>query len=108
VHLSTNLDPIHLLKKTQEIEKGIGRGKKSQGTEYKNRVIDIDLLTYNNLTIDSFCLAIPHPHLTKRRFVLLPFADMAPNLLLPYSSQSIENNLLHCEDRLWCKKIKEK
>ena len=103
VHLKTSLDPLALLKKTQEIEKGMGRLEKSKGSEYHNRVIDIDILTYNDATIDSLALTIPHPLLTKRRFVLLPLIDLAPGLILPYSSQSIEKHLSLCEDDLECK-----
>lgn len=102
VHLKTSLDPLSLLQKTQEIEKVMGRLEKTKGNEYQNRVIDIDILTYNYVTIDSLILTIPHPLLTKRRFVLLPFLDLAPRFLLPYDSQSIEKHLLSCEDDLEC------
>ena len=103
VHLKTSLDPLSLLQKTQEIEKAVGRLHKSKGNEYQNRVIDIDILTYNHATIDSLILTIPHPFLTKRRFVLLPLLDLAPRFSLPYDSQSIEKHLLWCEDDLECK-----
>jgi len=102
VHVKTGLAPIQLLKKVQEIELGMGRLEKSRGGQYQNRVIDIDILTYNNATIDSLCLTIPHPLLTNRKFVLLPFVDLAPEFCLPYSLKSIKNDLQECQDELEC------
>jgi len=100
--VKTGLAPIQLLKKVQEIELGMGRLEKSRGGQYQNRVIDIDILTYNNATIDSLCLTIPHPLLTNRKFVLLPFVDLAPEFCLPYSLKSIKNDLQECQDELEC------
>ena len=108
VHVNTSLTPTLILKKVQEIEIGMGRLEKSNGGEYQNRVIDIDILTYNSLTIDSLCLIIPHPLLTKRRFVLLPFVDLARDYCLPYSLKSIESHLLQCEDELECALFEKK
>ena len=105
VELKTDLEPADLLQKTQEIEKEIGRLKNSNEFFYQNRVIDIDILTYNETTINSEILTIPHPLLTKRRFVLMPFIDLAPDIQLPYSSYSIEKCLLLCEDSLRCERF---
>jgi|GEM_PF-369225 len=102
VHIKTTLDPFLLLQRTQEIEKEMGRAEKSTGKLYENRMIDIDILTFNLTTINSKTLAIPHPMLTNRRFVLLPFSDLAPHFQLPYSLYSIEKHLAVCEDYLQC------
>tara|TARA_B110000046_G_scaffold15690_1_gene15043 strand:+ start:58007 stop:58528 length:522 start_codon:yes stop_codon:yes gene_type:complete len=105
VHIRTNLQPHQLLIKTQGIEREMGRDRKSRGKGYQNRVIDIDILTHGNATVDSNGLTIPHPLIARRRFVLLPLSDLAPELILPYSSESIRKSLSTCEDSLTCTKF---
>lgn len=75
--LETPLSPLDLLHLTQGIEKEMGRGSKSDG-EYHDRVIDIDILLYGGEVIDVPGLAVPHPLMHKRGFVLRPLAEIAP------------------------------
>jgi 2-amino-4-hydroxy-6-hydroxymethyldihydropteridine diphosphokinase len=75
----TELSPIQLLRKTQEIETKLGRTKKS--TEgYVDRIIDIDILLYDKEILDSPELKIPHPKMLERDFVMIPLREIAPDL----------------------------
>ena len=81
--LQTSLTPQELLQKTKLIERVIGRKSKSQNRQYQNRLIDIDILYYDNQQIDSPDLQIPHPLLTERNFVLEPLCDILPEFFHP-------------------------
>lgn len=105
VQIVTSLKPLALLEATQSIEQQMGRGAKSVNNVYENRIIDIDILTFNNQTFNSQRLQIPHPQIVNRRFVLMPFADVDSNHCLPHSLQSIGNYLDLCADYSECKKI---
>ena len=82
VLVETDLLPMELLKKTQNIERRLGRTEKST-TAYVDRPIDIDILLYNNLIIDEPTLKIPHPLMTERDFVLIPLVEISPDLVNP-------------------------
>ncbi len=92
--IETNLSPFELLNITQEIEKNLGRIKKSD-VNYTDRIIDIDILLYDNLVIDQPGLKIPHPLLTERDFVLIPLAEIAPDLIHPVLKKKIFELLNH-------------
>ena len=68
--------------------------------EKKNRprIIDIDILSYDDLEINSKILKIPHPRLSERNFVLKPWNDIAPNLILPTYSKTINDLLINSKD----------
>ena len=82
VLIDTNLTPFDVLSKTQEIEKSLGRTAKTI-SGYSDRLIDIDILLYDNLIIDQPTLKIPHPLIAERDFVLVPFVEIAPDLVHP-------------------------
>ncbi len=84
--IDTVLTPLALLENTQQIEKDLGRLKKSDGN-YSDRLIDIDILLYDNLLIDLPQLKIPHPLMTERDFVLKPLLEIAPELRHPASGR---------------------
>lgn len=86
VLIETNLSPFDLLTKTQEIEKGMGRIYKTSQT-YSDRIIDIDILLYDNQIVDQPKLKIPHPQLVERDFVLIPLCEIAPDLVHPASGK---------------------
>ena len=72
----TELEPLPLLDLTQQIERRMGRTRKrKRGEGYSDRVIDLDLLLYDNFRIESERLTIPHPHITDRDFVRLPLEE---------------------------------
>jgi 2-amino-4-hydroxy-6-hydroxymethyldihydropteridine diphosphokinase len=78
--LETSLSPRELLDALLAIEAGAGRVR---GVRNGPRVLDLDLLLYGDRQIDDPGLAVPHPRLHERAFVLLPLADVAPELEVP-------------------------
>ena len=106
IKISTIYSPEVLLSKIQLIEKSFGR---KQGNEkYSSREIDIDILYFDYLFIETDELIIPHPHIDKRKFVLVPLAEIAPKLkhiLLQITSTEM---LVICKDESVIKKVSEK
>lgn len=89
VMIETDLTPLDLLAKTQKIEKKIGRLKKTKNG-YSDRLIDIDILLYDNQKINLPQLTIPHKLLHKRDFVLIPMAELAPELIHPVLGKTMK------------------
>lgn len=87
VKIETALEPIQLLQEIKEIELEMGRVPTFQ---YGPRLIDIDILLYDKLTMNSPELKIPHPQMKSRAFVLAPLADIAPDLVLPGEIVDVE------------------
>jgi len=86
VALNTSLTPEALLDAIFEIEKALGRERREK---WGPRVIDLDLLAYEDRVIDSASLTLPHPEMTKRRFVLLPLSEFAGDYLHPLENKTI-------------------
>jgi len=84
--LETTLLPEFLLLALQAIEHAQGRVR--LGERWGPRVIDLDILMYGDWVVDKENLQIPHPELLKRAFVVVPLAEIAPDLILP-SGESI-------------------
>ena len=76
VCVDTQLSPRRLLEVTQRIEREMGRTLKSDGGEYHDRIIDIDILLYGDLHIDELDLKIPHPLMHERDFVMTPLNEI--------------------------------
>ena len=91
IHIKTSLSPMGLLKVTQKTEEDLGRKRL---IKWGPRTVDIDILLYEDLIISDSSLMIPHPYLTKRRFVLVPLAEIAPSLIHPILGESISKILL--------------
>lgn len=72
----TRLTPLEVLAATQQIERELGRTQKSEGGQYHDRPIDIDILLYDNLTIDTPELRVPHPLMRQRDFVMVPLREI--------------------------------
>ena len=85
----TELQPTELLDTTESIERELGRTVKSQGGNYSDRIIDIDILIYGDEIIETERLTIPHPLMHKRDFVLQPMAEIAPDVVHPVLDKSI-------------------
>ncbi len=86
VALETSLDPTHLLRLCLAVEDELGRVRKEVNGP---RTIDLDLLLYGDLIIDTVELILPHPRLAERLFVLDPLAEIAPDAIHPLLSRSI-------------------
>lgn len=80
--ITTPLSPLEMLDATQAIERKLGRTTKSENG-YSDRPIDIDLIYADNLIINTDRLTIPHPLMHKRNFVLIPLAEIQPQLIHP-------------------------
>jgi 2-amino-4-hydroxy-6-hydroxymethyldihydropteridine diphosphokinase len=87
VTLETNLNPQDLLRALLAIEQEFGRDR-SAGIANGPRTLDLDILLYDDLTIEAPELQIPHPRLPERAFVLVPLAEMAPAALDPRSGKT--------------------
>lgn len=94
IEIETVLLPKEILLKTQEIEKKLGRTTKSISANYQDRIIDIDILFYENLIFKSPQLTIPHYLLHKRKFILEPLSEILPNFMHPLLNKTIKNLLL--------------
>ena len=78
--VQTDLQPLEVLHATQKIEKELGRSHKTVDREYHDRLIDIDILMYDNLVMNTPELTIPHPLMHERDFVMKPLLQIAPEL----------------------------
>lgn len=76
VRLLTTLSPEQLLLATKQIERELGRTQKSVNGQYHDRPIDIDILMYDDVHIDSDDLTLPHPHMQEREFVMKPLREI--------------------------------
>ncbi len=101
--VETRLQPLQLLEQTQHIEKQLGRVRHAQ--QYASRLIDLDLLFYDEQVIRHPRLEIPHPRIAERRFVLKPLAEIAPHFLHPVLHKTIAQLLADCPDQLAVNKL---
>ena len=92
----TRLEPLPLMEEILSIEKTLGRKRGVEG--YSDRLIDIDLLFYEEEILDHPQLKVPHPSLEQRRFVLEPLSDIAPNLVHPIEGITVREMLKRCTD----------
>lgn len=76
VKVRTALSPFEILNITQDVEKSLGRKEKSSNGIYHDRVIDIDILLYDDINISTPRLVIPHPRMTQREFVMTPLTEI--------------------------------
>ena len=79
IAVATKLSPADLLARCQSVENTMKRVRKER---WGPRTIDVDVLVYNGITQDDPTLMLPHPRITERAFVLVPLAEIAPDLVL--------------------------
>ena len=92
----TTLLPIEVLNSTQEIELNLGRVRKKN--RYSERTIDIDLLFYDDLIMDTERLELPHPRMGERMFALAPLSEIIPEFIHPISFKTVQTIKAECED----------
>ena len=86
--LKTSFSPLELLQITQQIEKELGRAEKSNGV-YHDRIIDIDILLYDDEVLQTPELTLPHPLMHERKFVMDPLVEIAPFVVHPVLKERI-------------------
>ena len=102
LQISTSLNARQLMRKILKIEKEMGRVRKEK---LGPRIIDIDILLFENEIHDLRFLKIPHPELQNRRFVLVPLAEIDPTLQHPVLKKTIAELLEECPDNLEVSKV---
>jgi len=104
IQILTELCPDELLTKCKEIEKRLGRKNREK---WGPRVIDIDILFYDDLSHESPEMEIPHPRILERNFVLIPFAEIAPQFVHPVLKKTIKELLDMSPDQKKVVKVSE-
>ena len=97
VQVHTALSPHQVLAAIASIEQRLGRQRQEH---WGARTLDIDIIFYDDLILQSPDLVIPHPNLHQRRFVLAPLSDVAPAFIHPVLQLSVEALLASCPDLL--------
>jgi len=95
IEVDSQLEALEILNQTQQIEKSMGR---LENEKWAARIIDIDLLFYESQIITHKELSIPHPHIEKRNFVLIPLMDIAAKYEHPVMNKTIEELYLLSKD----------
>ena len=95
--IDTDIMPKSLLINLKKIEKSMGR--EDVDGSYSDRLIDIDILFYDNITTDSEDLKIPHPKIEIRKFVLVPMLEIADNYVHPILNKTIKELDNDCNDQ---------
>jgi 2-amino-4-hydroxy-6-hydroxymethyldihydropteridine diphosphokinase len=106
VVVQTALSPEEILKRIHSIEESQGRIR-APGP-YRSREIDIDILFYDDLITRNKDLEIPHPRIQERRFVLVPLAEIAGDLIHPFLKKSVSELLMECPDHSEVNLFREK
>jgi 2-amino-4-hydroxy-6-hydroxymethyldihydropteridine diphosphokinase len=97
--VATTREPLDLLHAIKSIERSMGRDPDAD--RWGPRLIDIDILLWGDAVIETLELRIPHPEFRKRRFVLEPLCELAPDLIDPESGRSIGELLAESGDSGW-------
>lgn len=95
--LETSLDVFSVFEKINEIEKVMGRRAKT-GKGYSDRLIDIDILFYDELIVNCPELQVPHKQLHLRKFTLTPLAEICPEFIHPVLNKTIQQLFYECND----------
>lgn len=91
--VETRLEPLELLGEIHALERAIGRDRKAETSRWGPRVIDIDILLWEDRVVDESALSIPHPRLAERAFALMPLADLDRDLLHPVAELTVSELL---------------
>jgi 2-amino-4-hydroxy-6-hydroxymethyldihydropteridine diphosphokinase len=96
VEIETRFKPDMLLKKFKNIERAMGRKKVKK--RWGSRIIDLDILLYDSAIVKKKSLRIPHPEMPKRKFVLIPLSEIAPQVIHPELGVTISELLINVKD----------
>lgn len=97
IEIETTLSPGALLDATHKIETSLGRIRSGK---WGARIIDIDILFYRDAILNTAHLVLPHPELPNRKFVLVPFNEIAPGFIHPVMKKTIHDLMEGCRDTL--------
>jgi len=104
IEISSSLSPEKMLQSVLNIEQKLGRTR-HEGKTYHNRIIDIDILLFDDEIIFFNDLKVPHPEMLNRKFVLVPLTEIAPNIIHPITKRTILICLEQCHDSQAIEKI---
>lgn len=104
VEVSTDLMPLRLLSTLQSIERRLGRRR---APPKGPRLIDIDILLYENAVVHSPSLSIPHERMAERNFVLVPLAEIGPHLRHPVTQRMVSDMLTETVDRGQVRRLRD-
>jgi 2-amino-4-hydroxy-6-hydroxymethyldihydropteridine diphosphokinase len=97
VKIETDLAPLELLARVQAVQKELGRS--DGGIRFGPRVLDLDIIFYDHLILETPQLTIPHPRMHKRRFVLQPICDIDGSVVHPILGQDVKKILNQMTDK---------
>lgn len=97
IRIETDFSPLMILEEILKIELEMGRTREEK-KGYSSRIIDIDILFFNNEVINEVNLTIPHPRLQDRMFALLPLSEIDLNMVHPGSNKSVGEMISECRD----------
>ncbi|MCP4343344.1 MAG: 2-amino-4-hydroxy-6-hydroxymethyldihydropteridine diphosphokinase [Desulfobulbaceae bacterium] len=98
--IQVSLSPLELLEVLLDVEASFGRTRKEKTFVHQDRSLDLDLLYYGDVLMDSPELTLPHPRIADRLFVLVPFAELEPDFKDNISEKSISSMELHLRGQM--------